>query len=95
MGAVTAYDTANGRCCRVRYRKPDKSQTDKRGFRTRRDADLFFASVEIAKHAGRYIDPCRARVRVADWTATQLASHSDLRPSTLKADGSHVCRGPR
>jgi hypothetical protein len=94
MGAGSAYDTANGRCCRVRYRKPDKSHTDKRGFRTRRDADLFFASVEIAKHTGRCIDPGRARVRVADWTDTWLAS-SDLRPSTLKAGGSHVCGGPR
>jgi len=83
MGTVTPYDTANGRRYRVRYRKPDKSQTDKRGFRTRRDADLFLASVEIAKHTGRYIDPSRARVTVADWTATWLASRSDLRPSTL------------
>jgi len=37
MGSVTPYETSRGRRYRVRYRKPDHKQTDKRGFRTKRD----------------------------------------------------------
>ena len=83
MGSVTPYDTSGGRRYRVRYRKPDHSQTDKRGFRTKREAELFLASVEVAKSTGRYIDPTRARVTIADWMTAWLDSRSDLRASTL------------
>ena len=41
MGTIEAYETARGKRYRVRYRTPDHRQTDKRGFRTKRDADLF------------------------------------------------------
>lgn len=47
MGSITPYESANGKCCRVRYRKPDRSQTDKHGFRSKREAELFLASVEV------------------------------------------------
>ena len=83
MGSVTPYDTSGGRRYRVRYRKPDHSQTDKRGFRTKREAELFLASVEVAKSTGLYIDPTRARVTLADWMTAWLDSRSDLRASTL------------
>jgi Site-specific recombinase XerD len=45
MGSVSPYETAAGRRDRVRYRKPDHAQTDKRGFKTKRDAELFLAAV--------------------------------------------------
>ncbi len=83
MGSVTPYETGGGRRYRVRYRKPDHSQTDKRGFRTKRDAELFLASVEVAKNTGRYIDPSRGRVTIAQWMTSWIESRSDLRPSTL------------
>lgn len=83
MGSVTPYETANGRRYRVRYRKPDHAQTDKRGFRTKKEAELFLASVEVAKSRGAYVDPTRARVTVAEWLTTWVATRSDLRPSTL------------
>ena len=83
MGSVTPYETGGGRRYRVRYRKPDHSQTDKRGFRSKREAELFLASVEVAKSTGRYIDPTRARVTIADWMTAWLESRSDLRASTL------------
>ena len=65
-GTITSYDTVAGRRYRVRYRKPDKSQTDKRGFRTKKEAELFLASVTVSKATGDYIDPALARVTVAD-----------------------------
>lgn len=83
MGSVTSYDTAAGRRYRVRYRKPDHSQTDKRGFTTKRDAELYLASVEVAKHTGRYVDPSRAQISIAYWMTTWVQSRSDLRASTL------------
>ncbi|WP_410477433.1 Arm DNA-binding domain-containing protein [Microbacterium sp. ANT_H45B] len=56
-GSITPYETAGGRRHRVRYRKPDKSQTDKRGFRTKKEAELFLASVTVSKATGEYFDP--------------------------------------
>lgn len=43
MATITAYETTAGKRYRVRYRKPDHSQTDRRGFRTKREAQLFLA----------------------------------------------------
>lgn len=83
MGSVTPYETAAGTRYRVRYRKPDNSQTDKRGFTTKRDARLFLATVEVAKSKGAYVDPSRSRVTVAEWMSTFVATRSDLRPSSL------------
>ncbi|MBG6056485.1 hypothetical protein IWX81_002923 [Salinibacterium sp. CAN_S4] len=67
MGSITPYETSGGRRYRVRYRKPDRKQTDKRGFRNKRDAELFLGSVEVAKNSGLYIDPTRARVSIGEW----------------------------
>ena len=49
MAQVVPYQTADGRRYRVRYRTPDRRQTDKRGFRTKREAELFAATVEVSK----------------------------------------------
>jgi integrase len=82
MGSVSPYETAAGKRYRVRYRKPDHSQTDKRGFKTKRDADLFLATVEVSKSRGAYIDPTAARVTVAEWVTRWEATRADLRPSS-------------
>lgn len=80
-GSITTYATAAGKRWRVRYRKPDKSQTDKRGFRTKRDAELFLASVTVSKAIGDYIDPALARVTVAQLSQRWL---DGKKPPTLK-----------
>lgn len=49
MGSVEAYETARGRRYRVRYRRPDRTQTTKRGFTTKREADNYLATVEVSK----------------------------------------------
>ncbi|WP_199280092.1 Arm DNA-binding domain-containing protein [Salinibacterium sp. CAN_S4] len=43
MGSISAYTTASGKRYRVIYRRPDRLQTQKRGFKTKRDAELFLA----------------------------------------------------
>ncbi|WP_211096892.1 Arm DNA-binding domain-containing protein [Arthrobacter echini] len=49
MATIESYETAGGKRYRVRYRRPDRKQTDKRGFRTKRDAEAFAATVEVSK----------------------------------------------
>jgi hypothetical protein len=39
MAQVVGYQTTAGKRYRVRYRTPDRRQTDKRGFRTKREAE--------------------------------------------------------
>jgi integrase len=83
MGSITAYNTAGGKRYRVRYRKPDRSQTDKRGFRTKRDAELFLASTEVRKATGEFIDSTAARVTIRDLGVSWLASQTHLKPSSF------------
>ena len=85
-GSVKPYTTAAGRRWMVRYRKPDKSSTDKRGFLTKKDAETFLASVTISKATGDYIDPALARVRVRELAETWLAGKRPpaLKPSAYK-----------
>ena len=58
MANVTRYKTSKGETrYRVRYRKPDGTQTDKRGFRRKIDAENWAAEhVTIAKATNSYID---------------------------------------
>lgn len=86
MGTIEAYETGAGKRYRVRYRTPDHRQTDKRGFRTKRDADLFLATVEVSKATGEYIEPARARTTIAELGVGWLeAKRSRLKPSSYKA----------
>lgn len=59
MANVTRYKTSKGETrYRVRYRKPDGTQTDKRGFKRKIDAETWAAEhVTIAKATNSYIDP--------------------------------------
>ncbi|PRB01795.1 site-specific integrase [Microbacterium sp. MYb72] len=82
-GSITPYDTAAGRRYRVRYRKPDKSQTDKRGFRTKKAAELFLASVTVSKARGEYLDPALARVTVGQLYDTWIIGKKSLKPSAF------------
>lgn len=85
MGSVTAYETAAGRRYRVRWRAPDHSQKEKKGLRTKRDAEIYLASVEIKKAAGEYIDPSLSRATVGDrhdpWLKARQAS---MKPSAFR-----------
>ena len=62
MAQVVPYQTAHGKRYRVRYHTPDRRQTDKRGFTTKREAELFAATVEVSKARGEYVAPSLGRV---------------------------------
>ena len=54
MATIEKYESKGGATLyRVRYRTPDRRQTDKRGFRTKRDAERFAATVEVSQDAWR------------------------------------------
>lgn len=84
MATVSKYQTASGATLyRVRYRTPGRGQTDKRGFKTKRDAQQWANNVEVSKLTGDYIAPSLGRITVdelsADWLARKkqatAASH--------------------
>lgn len=67
MATISRYETASGATLyRVRYRTPDHRQTDKRGFKTKRDAEAFANTVEVKKLTGEFIPETAGRVTVAE-----------------------------
>jgi integrase len=84
MATITAYDTAGGKRYRVNYRKPDNSQSTKRGFRRKKDAELWAANAELSKARGDYIDGSAARVTVGELGATWLSAQTHLKPSSYR-----------
>lgn len=65
MATISKYQTAGGETLyRVRYRKPDGKQTDKRGFTTKRDAERWANRVEVSKMTGDYIAPSLGKATV-------------------------------
>lgn len=84
MGSVLSYEAAGGRRYRVMYRTPDHRQTTKRGFKTKREAELYLATVETNKARGEYIDASAARVTIASLGTEWLANQTHLKPSSLR-----------
>lgn len=84
MGSVLSYESANGRRYRVMFRTPDHRQTTKRGFKTKRDAELYLATVETNKARGEYIDASAARVTIGTLGPDWLANQTHLKPSSLR-----------
>ena len=100
MANITRYQTSKGETrWRVRYRKPDGSQTDKRGFARKIDAERWAAEhVTIAKARGAFIDPQAGRVTVgslwAEWIAAKKTRCKASYTTTLEGEWRHRV-GPR
>lgn len=84
MATIHPYETSAGRRYRVRYRSPDRKEKQKRGFKTKRDAEQFRSSVEHSLNAGQYIDPTAGKATVAELGESWLARKSHLKPSSLR-----------
>jgi integrase len=66
----------------VRYRQPSGTQTKRRGFRKRRDAEAYAATVEVAKARGEYVSHRDGRVSVAELGGAWLArQRGHMKPS--------------
>jgi len=74
MATISKYQTASGATLyRVRYRTPDHRSTQKRGFTTKRDAELFAATVEVSMARGEYVAPALGRATVGELATDWLA----------------------
>lgn len=89
MVTITGYETKAGKRYRVRYRKPDGTQTDKRGFKRKLDAETWAAEhVTVAKARGEYIDPRNGNITVRPlyeaWMAKKRISAKESYYHTLE-----------
>ncbi|ANZ27239.1 integrase [Rhodococcus sp. WB1] len=86
MATIESYDTATGKRYMVRFRTPDRTQSKKRGFKTKRDAERFAATVEVEKMRGEYVPPSLGRITVGELAPDWLARKQvDTKPSTYRA----------
>lgn len=86
MATIESYETKAGRRWRVRYRTPDRKQTDKRGFTSKRHAQDFAATVEVKKMRGDYVAPNLGLVTVGELAPAWLARKKvEVKPSTYRA----------
>lgn len=83
MATIEPYETAAGKRYRVRYRTPERRQTTKRGFTSRREAESFLATVEVSKLKGEYIAPSHGRRTVGELATDWLELKSLSKPSYL------------
>ena len=73
MATISKYQTASGATrYRVRYRTPDRRQTDKRGFTTKRDAQAWANQLEVDKRKGAYVAPAAGRVKLGEYAREWL-----------------------
>jgi len=84
VGSIHAYATSAGRRYRVVYRKPDRKQGQKRGFRTKRDAELYLAEMEVSKARGNFIDAASARVSIDALATPWLDSQGHMKHSAYR-----------
>ena len=67
MASIERYETRRGLTrYAVRYRKPDRTTTMKRGFPTKRAAETYANTIEVSKLMGTYIAPSLGRISVTD-----------------------------
>lgn len=88
MTTINSYTTQSGVRYRVRYRKPDGSQTDKRGFKRKRDAEQWAAEhVTTAKAIDSYIDPQSGNAIIDDlYLQWEEARRPILKANTIATD---------
>ena len=87
MATISKYQTASGATLyRVRYRKPDGRQTDKRGFSTKRDAERWANKVEVSKMAGEYVAPSLGKATIGDLGPAWLErQHGHMKASGFRS----------
>ena len=83
MTTISRYSTAHGTAYRVRFRTPEGKQSDKRGFSSKRDAELWAAGLEVSKARGEYIPEKLGKVTVGELGVAWLAR----KQSVMKVSG--------
>lgn len=90
MATVREYKTKAGeKRYRVRYQTPDRKPTDKRGFKTKREAAAYAVTVEASKQRAEYVAPSAGRRTVSDLGEKRLERRLAMRkPSTMHSEES-------
>lgn len=71
---------------RVRYRTPDNRQTDKRGFKRKKDAEAFATEVEGRKLRGEYVAPALGRATIGELGEAWLERQKGhLKPNSFRS----------
>lgn len=89
MASIERYTTDAGPRYSVRYRTPDGRQTQKRDFKTKRDAELFLATTEVKMATGDYVAPKLGRVTVGELAPAWLERKRLLSASTYRGNELH------
>lgn len=90
MGSVYAYETKAGKRYEARYRKPDNRPARKGGFRLKREAEAYLATVEVSKLSGSYIAPSASQTTVDALGTVWIEAHTArVQAKTLKASTLH------
>ena len=86
MATIESYETSTGaKRYMVRYRTPKRTQTKKRGFKTKREAQEFASSVEVEKMTGQYVAPSLGMITVGELAPAWLSrKESDVAPSNYR-----------
>lgn len=94
MASVVKYTTSKGETrYMVRYRKPDGSQTKRRGFMRKVDAANWAAEhVTIAKAENRYVDPHAGKVTLGELHKRWLATKTPLWKESNRAREEKIWR---
>ena len=82
-GSVEPYTTTTkGRLWMVRYRDEDGRQRKKKGFKTKRDATLALADLQVKLARGEWIDPVASKVTVGALAVPWLEGTTHLKATT-------------
>src|SRR5271154_7025854 len=86
MATIEPYETSTGtKRYMVRYRTPQRTQTKRRGFTTKRDAQEFANTVEVEKMTGAYVAPSLGLITVGELAPVWLSrKQSDVAPSNYR-----------
>jgi integrase len=85
VGSISSYETKDGKRYRAHYRDPQRRNREKAGFKRKRDAEEFLASVVVTSLRGEYVDPAQGKATIRDLGSDWLANQSHLKPSSLSA----------
>ncbi|MCK0091222.1 site-specific integrase [Rhodococcus sp. F64268] len=86
MATIESYETSSGKRYMVRFRTPDRTQSKKRGFKTKREAERFAATVEVEKMRGEYVPPALGRITIGELAPEWLTRKKvDTKASTYNA----------
>jgi integrase len=86
MASIKKYATAHGERWCVQYRTPDQRVTRQRGFKTKKEAEDFAATVHVSKMRGEYIDPSAARVTIGELGSEWIERRTHLKPSSRRTE---------